>query len=128
MRTLHLPAAAFLCLALTLPAAARDAHCTAAKSQVAALQAKLPIEVDAVTETTAAAASCDDKKITLTRRVALKQSRMESDFKDFLQKQDNQSVCTDKGRRALLDAGWTWSLSYTFQDGAPVTITASCDG
>ncbi len=126
MRPLHLPAAALLGLALTLPAAAKDAHCTAAKSQVAALQAKLPVEVDAVTETTAAAASCDDKKINLTRRVALKQSRMEADFRDFLQKQNNEHVCTNKDRRALVDAGWTWSVSYTFQDGAPVTIIAAC--
>ncbi len=124
MRASQIAAAALL--GLMLPAHAKDVHCTAANSHVAALQAKLPIEVDAVTRTTAAAANCDDKKINLTRRVALKQSRMESDFKDFLQRQDNEYVCTDKSRRALVDAGWTWSVSYTFQDGAPVTITAAC--
>lgn len=128
MRPLHL-AAVIGVLGWTIagPAAAQgDTLCVAAKAQVAALQAQLPIEVDAVTATTAATASCENKVIRLERSVALKQSRMEADFKDFLQKQDNDFVCTDKSRRTLVNNGWTWSIHYTFQDGNPVIITASC--
>ena len=55
------------------------------------------------------------------------QTRMEADFKNFLQKQDDTFVCEDEARRALTAAGWTWRFVYTFTDGAPVTVTASCD-
>ncbi len=113
---------------LAIPAPAKDAHCGAAKTQVAVMTAKLPIEVDAVTQTTAVQASCTARQVVLKRTVALKQSRMEADFKDFLQKQDNTFVCTDKDRRALVDAGWSWQIGYTFQDGDGFTITASCGG
>lgn len=128
MPVIRFIAAALLALAFALPAHAKDAHCTAAEALVNALRAKLPIEVDAVTETTAAKAACAARQVTLARTVALKQSRMEADFKDFLQKQDDAFVCEDKARRALAAAGWTWRFVYTFQDGDPVTITASCDG
>lgn len=121
-------AAALLVLVGALPAHAKDAHCTAAEALVAAMTTKLPIEVDAVTETTAATATCPARQVMLARSVALKQTRMEADFKDFLQKQDNAFVCEDKAHRALAAAGWAWRFVYTFQDGDPVTITASCDG
>lgn len=128
MSASRLAVATVLGLALALPAHAKDAHCTAAEALVAAMSTKLPIEVDAVTETTAAKADCPARQVTLARTVALKQTRMEADFKDFLLKQDNAFVCDDKARRTLTAAGWAWRFVYTFQDGTPVTITASCDG
>ena len=110
------------------PLVAKDANCASAKAEVAAIAANLPIEVDAVTNTTAAAANCDNKQVLLERKVELKQSRMEADFQDFLQQQDNTAFCANEASRALIDAGWQWTVRYTFQDGTPVNIKATCRG
>ena len=126
MRLALLMTTALLALLLTLPVQAKNTHCASAKAQVAAMSAKLPIEVDAVTQTIKATASCSNKQLHVTRSIALKQSRMEADFKDFLQKQDDEFVCGDKNRRALLDADWKRIVDYKFQDGDVVKITVKC--
>lgn len=105
---------------------AQAADCASAKSAVAAITAKLPIEVDAVTNTTAAASNCAQKQVVIDRKIDLKQSRMEADYKDFLQKQDDTAFCVDKASRVLVDTGWDWTVRYTFQDGEPVNIKVSC--
>jgi len=113
---------------ISAPSAAKDAHCASAETEVAAIAAKLPIEVDAVTNTTSAKAHCDKKQVVLARKVELKQSRMEANFQGFLQKQDKTAFCANKASRELIDAGWQWTVRYTFQDGSPVNINAKCGG
>lgn len=126
MRPHHFIAALFIASFTAAPVHAKDVHCASAEKQVAELTAKLPIEVDAVTETTKAEVSCASKQVVLFRKVELKQSRMEADFKSFLQKQGNDFTCSDKSRLALTKAGWKWVFSYKFEDGEPVMITATC--
>lgn len=123
---LRLMVATGLIVSASVASNAQAADCSSAKSAVAAITAKLPIEVDAVTNTTAAATDCDQKQVFVERKIDLKQSRMQADYKDFLQKQDNTAFCVDKPSRALVDAGWDWTVRYTFQDGEPVNITVSC--
>lgn len=119
-------AIATVALVVAASADAKDDHCAAATAMAKAMTANLPIEVDAVTQTVGVEAACDARELSLSRHVALKQSRMESDFKDFLQAQDDEFACTDKARRTLVDAGWKWITTYKFQDGEPVVITANC--
>ena len=126
MRFAHFLTFTLVGLVLASAAQAKDAHCTAARADVAAMSAKLPIEVDAATNTVAATADCDAKRVAVQRTVDLKLARMESDFKDFLQNQDNKAVCGNKSRRALLDAGWQWLVAYKFQEGDTVEIKAKC--
>ncbi len=118
-------AAIIFAIGLGPAAMAKDAYCVSAEAQVALMSAKLPIEVDAVTKTVSAEASCDAKQVRLTRVVDLELWRMEADFKDFLQKQDNEMVCADKNRRSLIDGGWQWGVEYRFK-GGEVQIVVSC--
>lgn len=126
MRTVAALIAISAGISATTSVMASERDCALAKSAVAAISAKLPIEVDAVTNTASVAANCDKKQVVLQRTVELKQSRMQANFREFLQKQDDTAFCADKASRALIDAGWKWTVRYTFQDGSPVNIDTSC--
>ncbi len=92
------------------------------------LSGMVPIEVDAVTNTTAVVADCGQTRVQFSRDVDLKLASMEKDFRDFLQSQDNEYACTDPALKELAGAGWTVRFSYHFQDGEPVLVDASCGG
>jgi hypothetical protein len=88
----------------------------------------VPIEVDAVTNTTAVVTDCGQTRVQFSRTVELELASMEKDFRDFLQNQDNEYACTDPALKALAAAGWTVRFSYQFQGGAPVIVDANCGG
>jgi hypothetical protein len=88
----------------------------------------VPIEVDSVTQTTGIANDCGETRVQFQRSVDLDLSTMESDFKDFLEAQDNEYACGDATLKQLIGAGWTVRFSYRFQSGDPVVIEAKCGG
>jgi hypothetical protein len=133
MKPLHLSAltlGAVVTLAFTSPATAQTPSelCTKANEVVNTLSNMVPIEVDAVTNTTAVVTDCGQSRIQFTRAVDLKLASMEKDFRDFLQKQDNEYACGDAALKDLVAAGWTVRFSYRFQGGAPIVVEAKCGG
>ncbi len=97
MKPLYLSAltlAAAVTLAFTSPAAAQTPSelCTKANEVVNTLSNMVPIEVDAVTNTTAVVTDCGQTRVQFTRAVDLKLASMEKDFRAFLQKA-GQRIC-----------------------------------
>jgi len=120
------------CLLFGAPAQAKtplvfEITCDAAREVVDEMAKGLPADVDAVTKTTAVRADCDGKRVDIARSVELKQSRMEKDFRDYLQKQDDDFACGTKALRRLIDGGWRVAVTYVFTDGDPVVTTPACD-
>lgn len=126
MRLLPLITVGLIAGATVTPAHAQDAMCEAAAIQIGALERTFPADVDSVTKTVGVDLFCDKKQVVQARSIDLKQSTMQPDYMDYLQKQDNAQSCGVKERRALIDAGWTWSSRYTFQGGETVLISAKC--
>ena len=109
------------------PAAlAADALCQKAEARAQAVRAKVPVEVDSVTNTTDAAADCGARLFAVAREIDLKHARMEADFKDFLTKQITEHACADATERALADAGWMVRYANAFSDGPVVNVDVAC--
>lgn len=115
-------------LGLTSPSFANDktAECVAALAQAEKINKDQPIEVDSVTNTTAARASCEAKTLVVTREIDLKHARMEADFKDFLTKQISDHACADKTEGPLIRSGWTVRYENVFNDGPVAKIVVAC--
>ena len=130
LRLIALVLAAAVPPSAALPAAAQAPAelCAKANDIVNTLSNMVPIEVDAVTNTTAVVADCGQTRVQFSRDVDLKLASMEKDFRDFLQSQDNEYACTDPSLKELAGAGWTVRFSYHFQDGEPVLVDANCGG
>ena len=128
INVLALAAAVMLSAAAPAAAQAPAELCAKANEIVNTLSNMVPIEVDAVTNTTAVVADCGQTRVQFSRDVDLKLASMEKDFRDFLQSQDNEYACTDPSLKELAGAGWTVRFSYHFQDGEPVLVDASCGG
>ncbi len=102
--------------------------CTKANEVVNTLSGMVPIEVDAVTNTTAVVADCGQSRVQFSRAVDLKIASLEKHFRDFLQAQDNEYACGDAALKDLIAAGWTVRFSYRFQGSAQVVVEAQCRG
>ena len=129
LKSIGLAIVATLVLAAAPAAAQTPAElCSKANEVVNTLSGMVPIEVDAVTNTTAVVADCGQTRVQFSRDVALELASMEKDFRDFLQSQDNEYACNDPALKGLAAAGWTIRFSYRFQGGAPVIVDATCGG
>lgn len=115
---------------LLTPVTAEDsaaAVCATAAAHVKDIQAKAPIEVDSVTNTTGASAQCQDEMLIVTRKIDLEHARMEDDFESFLRTQIADHACADGIERELTKSGWTVRYENTFNDGPVVSITVACE-
>ena len=128
INTLVLAAAVMLSAVVPAAAQAPAELCAKANDIVNTLSNMVPIEVDAVTNTTAVVADCGQTRVQFSRDVDLKLASMQKDFRDFLQNQDNEYACNDPALKELAGAGWTVRFSYHFQDVVPVLVDDNCGG